>query len=391
VTLTSGATTISTTTDSDGAYAFVNVPASAGSFDVSMTAPSYGRYTQRNNAVTAGGTYQMTSSLGPSAQTFDETSAALAPETQDASTAAAGTYYTQTRVPPTINVQMLDVYPPGARDAQGNSLNCAPQSSQPSPVPVRPFATPFYLLHVATEEVGFLRMNRVGMRAFFALALNFAWFHKTLGPPYDVTNSTISQCFRPESIVDSRWRAWLQTVLRHRLAKPDGSLVFTQYRGTGDRDKPCSHPGFPPGGAIASQNVLAGLSDPSTACPHISDWRRLATYFYGNSRLVLGQVPPHPQTSYSVSSGSITFNFRSLWSSAGTRMAWRYLLQRYDSANARWAKIVSFSENAVSGAIRQSYTYTAGAGTCQKYRVLSGNPVGWSRASNVNGGSPICA
>jgi hypothetical protein len=393
VTLTSGGTTLSTTTDADGAYAFANVPAAAGAYDLTMAAPGYGGYTQTNNAVTADQTYQMTSRLGASAQAYDETTTELAAETQDL-TAVAGSYYSRSRIPATINVKMMNVYPPGSRDSHGNALNCAPQpdAAQPSPVPIKAFATPFYLLHVAPEEVGFLNLNKVGMRAFFALELNFAWFHKTQGPPYDVTNSTDSQCFRPESAVDARWRGWLQTVLRHRVAAGDGSLVPTYYRGYGNRVEACADPAYAPGGGLANQNIIAGLSNPKSSCStHFTDWRKLARYFYSGAKLVLGQVPPHPQTGYSVAGGAITFTFKSLWSVAGTRTAWSYLLQRYDSASSRWTKLVFITENSVTGSIRQSYTYAGGSGKCQKYRVLSGSPVGWSKASNYNGGKTICA
>jgi hypothetical protein len=323
----------------------------------------------------------MTSALSSQAQSIDATATAPAVETQDTSDTSTGTYYPSSRVPATISVEMLKL-----------NSDCSMSSSQPTPIPIHTYATPYYLLRVATNEVAILHLNEVGMRAFMALALNFAWIHKTKGGAYDVDNSTRYQCFRPHSAVESRWHDWMQTVLRHRLANRDGSLVFTSYRGYGNGVEACSDPKYPPGGGTANQNILAGLSDPSSKCgTHFTDWRKLATYFYAHARVVTGQVPAHPQTSFTVNKGSsITFTFKSLWSVPGTRMGWRYLLQRYNASTGHWAKIKYVVENSTNGSIQQSYTYTGGAGKCQKYRVFAGNPVGWSKASSYNSGQQIC-
>jgi hypothetical protein len=369
VTLTGGTTQLATTSNAAGAYAFIDIP--SGSYELSIAAPNYGAYRLLNNTMGADATYQVTADLDTTAQTFDESDVA----TVQGPPTNPGTAYSQTRVPPTIRVGVFPLHPPGAVDSEGHSLNCS-RSADSYTVVTYPFD--YYILRVAKQEVSIVQYNKPGEQAFFALAQNYGWFHKTLPGPFDIENSTRHQCFRPERMVDRRWNSWLQDNLDERVIRSDGKLLETLYL-AGSQPIRCPDPTV--GAGIASQWTIKGLSEGTGAgCTQRTDWRNIVTYFYGGSRVVPGALPPQPVANATVSGGAITFTFSSR--QLGANVAWKFSIEMRRS-DGTWARVGLQKWKSSLRAIPSSFRYVPAASTCRRYRVRASNPVGWSTPGQV--------
>ena len=107
-----GGATTQTTTDSNGAYGFIDMPASTAgtSYTLSVQATGYGDFTELNDVYLADNTYQQTVPIGNVTQTYDES----VPVAETAPTSAAssggdqtGRYLSQRHIPPTIRVGFM--------------------------------------------------------------------------------------------------------------------------------------------------------------------------------------------------------------------------------------------------------------------------------------------
>lgn len=367
---------VTTTTDSQGSFAFINMP--AGIYGLTADAAGYGTYSVTNDPYAPDTPYETTLSLASAAQSYDMANAAgtIADNTNvDAS--LPGTSYSQRRVPPSVRVEMLNTYPRSA-----GSLFCQ-TSGGPSDPPVVNYRLPFYVIHVVFPEVGSLGYNQTAMKAFMALVQNFAWFHKTKGGTYDVTNaSNISQCFEPaEKVNIPVWNSWLQSVLPTRLADGSGYLRETPY--ASGTTTACSDPAEPAHGGKASQLGLRTHSTDSSCL--ISDWQALAAYYYPADWAVYDSsapspfaplTPPTPTGSANVSGGSITFAFSS--TVFGQNVAWRFYLQRLTPTG--WRTFRKPGWNSATRTVVNSYVFTPISSDCVRYRVKAVNPVGASLA-----------
>jgi hypothetical protein len=367
-----------TTTDEQGSFAFVNMPATTD--DLTVGSNGYGLYSVVNDPYAADTPYETTVSLTAASQTIDMAGGAgTIADNSNFDTSLPGTAYSQRRVPPSIRVELLNTYPRSA----GQQFCQA--SGGPQNPPVVNYSFDFYILHVVEPEVGGLNYNQIGMKAFMAIAQNFAWFHKTKQGSYDVTNaSNISQCFQPkEKVSVSQWNAWIQDVLDERIADSSDNLRETQYA-SGTAPGSCDDPADPAhNGTQASQYGIKAHSEPTEpAYPYascqMSDWRDLAVYYYPTTwHVVSGLKPMLPKTSYSVSGGQITLNFNS--QIYGANVAWRFYLQRLSGGSWRTFQTVKWSH--ASRSIPQSYTFTPSDSSCTRYRVKAWNPAGASQAS----------
>ena len=378
VTVTVGGTTVSTTTDSNGAWAVANMP--PGPTDLTISAPpSYGSYQLTNSQSSPDTTYEQTVSLSTTALSEDDTPDTVDLTEQDQAIEPPGQAFSQSRVPPTMRVRMLNLYPVGSP----NQKNCAPLPGEPGKsdqTPFRPVKTyPFdyYVERVAYQELGSFGLNDVGMKGNFALIQNYGWFHKTKGGSYDVDNSTRYQCFRERRRVDRRWRQWIKDVLDERVTTAQNKLRETRY--FGNQIRGCSDPAYPQHGDIAGQLVLAGRSEQD--CPRETNWRNLVTYYYvQGTKVIPGKRPLPPSTSaVHWANNELRINFSS--NVYYKNVAWKFrVLQR--QADGTWKQ---FPEVRLTGSGMPSYLQlsAAQAAGTHRYRVQAWNPVGWSQISNV--------
>jgi len=386
-----GCTPISTSTTSDGAgsYAFLNMPAPF-TYTLTIAAMTFGSYTVTNDSYAANETYEHTAVLTTSPQTYDATNedapdSGLAPDLS-----LPGTAYSQRRVPPAILVQMYDLWPHNS----GHTY-CTPKD--PTPVRVRNYALPFYVVHVTNSEIGFFGPNQTNTQAMMSIIQNFAWFHKTKGGNYDVVNAAnlyAGQCFQPkEKIPRARYNAWLalsRAIAKFRVIDGSGNLRETPYR-SGKAPGFCTDPFWPAHGGTASQYGIRAHSLPTepggTNHCQITDWKTLALYYYPTSWSIVSiKRPPPPVTSFTRdSSSSITFHFHSRV--YGKNVAWSFKLQRkladgwHTFKTTRWVP--------QDHAVREYYTLANLPPTCVRYRVTANNPFGGSLPARFNGGNPI--
>jgi hypothetical protein len=384
------AVSTSTTSNGAGAYAFLNMPAPQ-TYTLSIGAAGFGSYTVTNDTFTVNETYEHTAALTLGAQSYDATSEDTPDSGLTPDVSLPGTAYSATRVPPAIIVQMYDLWPHNS----GHTY-CTPKDPNQSPPP-RNWAFPFYVLHVTNSEIGFFGPNQTATQAFMSLVQNFAWFHKTKGGSYDVTDAAnlyAGQCFQArEKIPRARYSAWLgffRGVSKNRIIDGNGKLRETPYR-SGRAPGFCSDPFWPAHGGTASQYGIRAHSLPtepggSSHC-QITDWKALATYFYPTPwAVVSGKRPPVPTTSFTRdSSSSITFHFHSRV--YGANVAWSFILQRkladgwHTFKRTRWVPH--------DRAVRDYFTLSNLPPTCVKYRVLASNPVNISLPASFNGGAAI--
>lgn len=381
VTVTVGATSVTTTTDANGAWAVANMP--SGSTDLTITAPpSYGSYQLTNSLSAADETYEQTVGLSPTALAEDGSPDTVDLTEQDqAVIQPPGTAFSQSRVPPTMRVRMLNLYPVGSP----NRKNCAALPGEPAKDdfsvyrPVKPYAFDYYVERVAYQELNSFGLNQVGMTANLALIQNYGWFHKTLGGQYDVDNSARFQCFRERRQVGSHYRRWVKDVLDKRVTTAQNKLRETRYFGNSVRD--CSDPAFPQHGDIAGQLVLAGRSE--NDCPRETNWRDLVLYYYVVGTKVMPGKKPLPPSTSAVHWGSneLRINFSS--TVYAKNVAWKFRVFQRQS-DGSWNQ---FPEVKLTGSGVPSYlqlTAAQAAGT-HRYRVQAWNPVAWSQISNVRG------
>ena len=215
-------TVASTTTDSQGAFAFINMPP-APYLHLRVDGSGFGTYQLLNGRYLEDETYVSTIELGPTAQTFDE-SGTKADSTLSAATAGSG-YDSNGRVPPTLLVAQ---YPQASDCSVGGSLRT-----------VRRFPWRFYVLHTMSGEIfgtafpgGAFKIEAA--KAIAQAIQSYAWYHRVRGGNAaggaDVDNTTQFQCFKPHRPVRRSWRTWVGDILDERIADSNNDIQLTQYR-----------------------------------------------------------------------------------------------------------------------------------------------------------------
>jgi Carboxypeptidase regulatory-like domain len=387
---TCGAIPATTTTDAQGGFAFINMPATA--YTVSVAKSGYGSYTLLNDTYSANETYQSTVDLNTSDQSYDM--AGSADKADPAVTPTPpGNAYSHFRVPPSIRVKMYDVW---GRSVAGHEF-CTRRIPATKPEPVRAYAFDFYLLHVAQGEVNTVGYNLVGSKAFLSIAQNFAWLHKTLPGDWDVNDSRDSQCFRPqEKLQNPNWKRGLPDILDERILWPPSSsntnLLETFY-GSGTFPAQCNDPREPIHGGRASQWGIKARSE-QAACL-TTDWRDIVKYYYQSGTQVKDVLrPPIPDAhaTTSPSTNQITFTYSST-GLAGLNVAWKFLVQKRfvrSDNTTYWRTLYTTRWDSRIRAVRTSITVTRPDGECSRWRVRAGNPAGLSLPGAVNSGATLC-
>lgn len=353
---------VSTTTDSQGTYAFIDLP--PGIYSLTVAASGYGSYELENNEFDADQEYVQTAALGPDVQTFDES---IQPQdvAQEMSPDPGGGYASYRRVPPSIRVAMVP-----------QTSTCGQASPyEQGTTPVRTYSWRDYMLHVTASEI-YSYFTEPAVKAFMAAAQNYAWYHKRIGGAFDVDDTTNYQCFHPEKPVPRKWKVWIDDVLAHRIAKSNGTLQETPYRAG---NAVCSDPNFPENGNVGSQLGMQALSE---NCGY-TDWHAIDQYYY-TGRVVNGTIPNLPTTSFSSGSGNVMLTFKA--AVGGDNVAWSYEAERLTGSG--WHLIYNRGWSPSSRSVPTSFTYSTS--TCQQYRVRAVNPVGSSKYVAFNKGTNIC-
>jgi hypothetical protein len=383
VTLTDASqTATSTTTNAQGGFAFIDMP--AGTYTLEISDPPLGLYRLINDTYEADTTSQLTAFITDQPQTYDRSqqpddSAEALPQTPRA-------YPSFSRIPPTINV--LDVKP---------NADCAPTIPDSS-AHVRSYNWKFYVLNVAENEVAVEHYNQDAFRAFALTVSNYAWYYKMYPKSYipasaDVDNSINFQCFRPARISDKRWAGWINEALRHRIVDPSTRppvIYPTQYKAGPSSNLTCanSHPG------MTNQLSQNGLKFYSEHCTYGS-WEDLIGVYYPPSQVSLISVPVRPTTSVVSISGGVRLAFQSRVRtvSASYGVAWGFIVSRKVGTGA-WRTIAVTRWDEATRSIQGSVVINTAS--CARYRVAAWNPRLWSdtapqksKWANVHGGTPV--
>lgn len=363
-----GSVVVQTTTDSDGAFAFKDVPP-APDLDLTVSASNYGLYTVKRTSYYRNEYYEATVELESQPQTYDDK--ALKDESTASAAASGSGYDSHARVPPFVTVAI-----------RPTTDTCAPNGDASR---ARRYPWRYYVLHTLAGEID-QRWHREANRAVGAAIQNYAWYHRIFGGGAqlgaDVDNTTRFQCFKRFKQIPGSWRDWLDDVLDERIVAND-RIHLTQYR-AGTYTSACSDPNYPQDGNILSQQ---GARKRDNDCG-VDDWRNLAEYYY-TAGVVRGGVPPRPQTSFSRSGGVITFNFPSRVSSS--HVGWRYQVERHQPTGDRagWHVICDTDWSWRQRTVPTSCSYRPGS--AYRYRARANNPVEWSMYASFNNDAPVDA
>ena len=372
VTLTpsSGGSATTVTTDSNGGFAFVDIPvgSSGTAYTLTVAAPGYGSYTVTNDTYIPDLTYEMTVNLSAGSQSYDA-SQSVSQGTQNTSASGSlGPYTSFHRPPPVITVAM---YKQGAA--------CTPSGSYT----VKKYPFGYYALETTASEIVHGWPEAV-VRANMLAVTNYAWYFLRHPPnsTYNVDDTTDFQCFETWQKVPTSWSGWLSGVLGDSALLKSGDTEITQFRAG---NKKCSDPAFPQNGDVLSQWGSYWLNK---YCGY-SYYKDIDSYYYTGT-FASNTIPPVPNTSYSRPSGAIKFNFPSQVSDGNghtSNVAWKYTLEVYLSQPAAgWYRIYDKGWDWQSRSIPTSYTHNVGG--CFPYRVSATSPVGTSRYASFNGGQP---
>jgi hypothetical protein len=359
--------------DSNGGFAFVNIPigSSAAEYTLTVSASGYGSYTVTNDTYLPDSTYETTVDLTTSVQSYDA-SQTVSQSTQN--TAAAGSLapYTSTfRPPPTIKVAVYRPLGP----------NCTPSGSPT--VKSYPFA--FYVMHVTVPEIGTSWPETV-TRANMLAQSNYAWYFLRHPPnsSWNVDNTTNYQCFEPWVKVPTQFHSWLDNLLGDSSMHLNGDIQLTGYRAGSYK---CSDPNFPQNGNLLSQWGSLALNK---LCGY-SYYKNIDNYYYTGS-FASSTIPPVPNTSYSRPTGGVRLNFPSQVSDGNghtSHVGWKYTVEEYlNRPVPGW--YVIYNKGWVWSSRSVPTSFTNWTSLCLTYRVRAMNPVGVSKYASFNGGGLIC-
>lgn len=178
VTLTAGGTSTSTSTDSNGGYAFINMP--ANTYDLSIDASGYGDYTVMNAELAADDEYEQTAALLNDVQSVDVSDAT--PTTSliaQTPVSASDTYPSVRRPPPTIRVALHGTLTNGV-----SRYSCSNDFSTNPYLRTLTYPWRFYVLHTGWGEAGpgpwpnGKYFGQVGWSAVAAAINSYGWYWK---------------------------------------------------------------------------------------------------------------------------------------------------------------------------------------------------------------------
>lgn len=393
VTMTTGSTTATTSTDSQGSFAFAGMP--PGTYTMTITAPSLGTYTMTNSQLVANESYYRQAELTTAPQTIDD--APRPPREQSALLqrfkAGGGTIYgSNARIPPYIRVAMVPLVESGMNQ-------CAPAGDRNS-APIKRYAWSYYVNSVVIEETKILQYNEKSFKAFAAMVQSFAWYHANQPGPYDVDASRDDQCFRPHRLRPTTMRRWLfESTFKTKISLSNKKIEETFFS-SGRQERPCSDgavddagkPLFTPGNGRASQWILKNQGE-GKCQGDFSTWQKMVEYWdKGKVREASAPRPP------SVSNGDIPgprTGVRLTFKSGPERgQAWNYIVERkvvgqpasawQRIANLRWAVATkpiycdSFTPRTIPLCMESE------TGNPYQYRVRATAPAGSSRYTPVD-------
>jgi hypothetical protein len=372
VTLTpsSGGSPITATTDSDGAFAFVDVPVtgSSTSYDFKVVASGLGNYRVNNDPYAADETYVSSVEMTEDPQTFDESGTTALLGQEVLGTVGSNQYPSDQRVPPTIKVAMFR-----------QTANCARDSA--NAYASRWYPWRFYVLHTAAGEL----YNTWGAKTWKATAApiqGYAWAETRDGFEArgadessfaHIENTTNDQCFKPQRKVPTAWGNRVGEVLEKRIVNNAGNIVHTTYRG-GDSNDGCTPSEFPSNGNMLGQwSAKARAESDTSACGGDETWQNVTEYYYSYD-VTGGSAPNAPNISSQRLNDGVRLNF-------DTPGAWKYEAQLYVNAgpDSGWYVIKKVGWGNKIRDIRTKVEYTTSA--CRSYRVRATNPVGNSSYS----------
>jgi Carboxypeptidase regulatory-like domain len=377
---TTPVTNLSATSDSNGTFAFVDVPTSS-SWNLQVTAAGYGAWTINDFTPASNETYVDTAEMTSSPQSED-LSGPIPDTSQTTSTSSLIGYVSQRRLPPTIRVR---VYP----FSQNPNQHCVPSGA---PATDRTYGFKFYLLKTAASEI-YTSWPKLTVQANMEAEENFAWTY-TMHPDstsYDLDNlPSDRQCFDPMAPVPHKWKTlWWQDPLTHRVATSDGKIERTYYASGGNwsfsNPPPACDAIFSANGGKLAQWGSWALEQGN--CGY-NTWQSIDNYYYPGT--VRAAFPPNiPKTSNSTGAGTVTLTFKSQVNDGANHtspVGWNYYLQARISGS--WVTIHQARWTPGSRSVPTSYTNHTSQ--CFKYRVRAWNPSGYSPWASYNGGNTIC-
>lgn len=369
LTPTGGGASLVAVTDTDGAFAFVDIPVAGVSqrYDMRVVATGFGQYQIRNDVFESNVTYTTAVELNESSQDFDESGTITSDMALEQAGSGSSAYPSDSKVPATIKVAMYD-----------QSSTCARSSGAASRS--RNYPWRFYVLHVAVAEID-TRWQLSEWRAVSEAIQTYAWKHRTVGDKSfpkqgggsvsaPVDNTTNYQCFRPQRKIPTSWGDRLSVVLETRVADSKGKLIYTYYRAG---SYACSETTYPKDGGTLSQNgARARGQSTTTGCGGDESWKDIVDYYYVPS-VKAGVVPGTPTISSSRISGGVRLNF-------DTTGGWKYEVEWYITAERAWHDVALVGWSSSQRKVKDSVNVQTGA--CFSYRVRALNPVGASGFAN---------
>ncbi|MFL5798992.1 MAG: carboxypeptidase-like regulatory domain-containing protein [Actinomycetota bacterium] len=366
----SGGPATSTSSDAQGVFALINVPADDGgiSYDLSVTAPGYGAYQLENDRYEPDITYEVVVPLAAAAQSFNES--VVAAQDVDAAVGTSAGYPSTRLVPPVVTVGIFE-------QVDGCKTGDFIETAR--------YPWRFYVLHVAVAEIG-TSWHQAAWKANAAAQQNYAWWFRRhpASSSYDIGNTTRWQCFRPErKIPTSSWSRWLEDVVDERIATASDDIQQTQYRAG---QYACTESSYPADGNVLSQNGSRALDDD---CGYDS-WRSIDEYYY-TGNVVSAVPPPAPTTSFGKPRGAVKLNYPSQVEDGGhvANVGWSVEARKLQPDNTyAWTVIHVKGWDQRVRNVPTSFTYSTSG--CWRYRSKAANPAGTSQYAGYNGGNPIC-
>jgi Carboxypeptidase regulatory-like domain len=424
VTLTRGSDVTSTTTDSDGAYAFINMP--PGSYTLDIASLYYGTFTVANAVLDADELYQETAGLFDQPQTLDlaELAVTSSPSAYSSVT-ASDTWTSNFRPPPTIRVAM---YAHTLSNGRKKYTCDRPTDPGVSLLHTKTYPWRYYVLRTLRQEIGPSHwpggpdFPQTAVKAVAQAIHSYAWnltINRFPGLPAgaDLNNTVNFQCFIPGVPVAFGWHALVNDVLRYRTvdtANPQrvrltfhlgdencvSSTDCPRYESVACTPDPpnFADTGYPPSGVITALGTTAVLSQLGAKAAveecNVNDWISLVEYYYrprsgySGGRVVEGtaaDTPPPPKVSHIAGFAYVDLQFPSRLQS-GRFAGWKYNLEKLGPGGYTIFKQTFFDWD--SRTVPTTYRYWTNG--CTTYRVNAVNSIGKSAYVYFNNGLPIC-